>query len=616
MLSVKNHNRPLNLFLPGERMQAIIRSIFQRFLVGLVIFPLIIGTACSLPQSLIGRSEENPGAVSSSDPELNNEDPGAVHSNENELEAEPEVRFQSEDYVAPQFPIQNLGIVSFEEDTSAAVEKLLGPGDTDFALQVTDASASTWSLSIPEGALESTQTIRMTPLSHLDSSGMNEPFGEMISGVRLEPDGLTFLKPVSISVSTANSQPVTFILAGSQSGSEVGYTLQDPSATQPTAHIFHFSTYFASQPGDEKLSQIEDNALQEYKRLTVEAKKILKSSLDVPTPPSIPLECPDNETAQKNGEKLTKFVENATNPEIDLILQLLQQRTILELTGNKTRVDDWGWESALANRIGRKAISLMDEFQGKEEKLVAVSQFAINAARKLSLLSGDQEIVQQILSRLANWNASLIDKLINDIHKNHNYKKIPVVWMIARDAELLGAGNNTNSFLEKLKNVLQFELEYTFEVNMADILMTTNLVVPLQFEADQGVLFQCSGAGQGTYSQAEVDDEDVTVQTFPYPVQVQIKEFDPCNGTVMIGIDRFASDNDTMTMTTEDFVETRPWPLAFNASQSLFEDEKAEGIYWFKLPLENESATAVDETIERSKFDTVSGKLTIKLMHK
>ena len=84
----------------------------------------------------------------------------------------------------------------------------------------------------------------------------------------------------------------------------------------------------------------------------------------------------------------------------------------------------------------------------------------------------------------------------------------------------------------------------------------------------------------------------------------------------MIGIDRFASDNDTMTMTTEDFVETRPWPLAFNASQSLFEDEKAEGIYWFKLPLENESATAVDETIERSKFDTVSGKLTVKLMHK
>ncbi len=597
-------------------MHHIIRSVSQRFLIGLALFPLIIGTACSLPQSLAGRSEENSGALSSSGSELNNEDAGSVNSSQNELEGEPEVHFQSEDYVAPEYPFQNLGIVSFEEDTSAAMEMKVSPGDTGIELQVSDSSGLTWTLSIPEGALESTQTIRMTPLSNLDSSGMNEPLNEVISGVCLEPDGLTFLKPVTISVSTANLQAVTFILSGSQSGGEVGYTLQDPSAMQPTAQIFHFSTYFASQPGDEKLSQIENNAQQEYKRLTVEAKKILRSSLEVPTPPSIPLECPDNETAQKNGEKLTKFVENATNPEIDLILQLLQQRTILELTGNTTRDDDWGWESALANRIGRKAISMMDEFQGKEEKLVAVSQFAINAARKLSHLAGDQEIVQQILSRLANWNASLIDKLINDIHKNHNYKKIPVVWMIAHDAELLGAGNNVDSFLEKLKKALQFELEYSFEVNMPDILMITNVVVPLQFEADQGVLFQCSGAGQGSYSQAEVYDEDVTVETPPFPVQVQIKEFDPCNGTVMIGIDRFASDSDTMTMTTEDFVETRPWPLAFNASQSLFEDEKAEGVFWFKLTLENESATAVDEIIERSKFDTVSGKLTIKLMHK
>lgn len=596
-------------------MDNIIRSISTRFVVGLLLIPIMIGTACSMPQFLAGQSEENPDTLSNSSLDLNYEDAGSIDSSQIELESETEVHFQSEDYMPPQVPFQNLGFISFEEDTNAAMEIMVDI-DADMELQVTDASGLTWSLNIPQAALDSTQTIRMTPLSNLDSSGMNAALGEIISGVRLEPDGLTFHKPVRISVSAANLQAVTFILSGSHSGNEVGYTLQDAAVDQPTAQIFHFSTYFASQPDEETISEAGKKALQEYKRLTTEAKKIINSPLDVPTPPSIPLECPNNQTAQKNGEKLSKFVENAINPENDLILQLLQQRTILELTGNTAMVDDWGWESALANRIGQKAISMMNEFQGKEEKLVAVSQFAINAARKLSLVSGSQEIIQQIISRLANWNAGLIDKLILDIRENHNYKKIPVAWMIAHDAELLGAGNNVDSFLEKLKNALQFDLEYTFEVNMADILMTTNLVVPLQFDADQGVLFQCSGSGQGSYSQAEVDDEDITVETFPYAVQVQIKEFDPCNGTVVIGVDHFASNNDTMTMTTDEGSQTRAWPIAHNASESLFSDEKAEGIYWFKLELVNGNATAVNETIERSKFDEVNGKLTIKLLHK
>jgi hypothetical protein len=317
------------MILSGERMDNIIRFISHRFMVGLLLFPMIIGTACSLPQFLAGRSEGKSDALSNSNLELNNEDAGSVDSNQIELEDETEVHFQSEDYVPLQVPFQNLGFISFEEDTNAAMEKMVGPGEPDIEFQVTDASGLTWSLNIPEGALDSTQAIRMTPLSNLDSSGMNAPLSEILSGVRLEPDGLTFHKPVRISVSAANLQAVTFILSGSQSGGEVGYTLQDAKAAQPTSQIFHFSTYFASQSDEKTISEMGKKALQEYKRLTTEAKKILKSSLDVPTPPSIPLECPDNETAQKNGEKLTKFVENATNPEIDLILQLLQQRRIL-----------------------------------------------------------------------------------------------------------------------------------------------------------------------------------------------------------------------------------------------------------------------------------------------
>ena len=601
------------------------RPVANRILVVLIIFTLVMGTACSFPQALISNMKqdevaveqpavEQPGDPSPTQPD---EAPDAAGSGEiASAEGEVEVRVQEEGFEPSRYPSRPLGSISFTVDESAVKEREITPSDETAGLQVVDSAGLTWSLEIPGGALESTQTVKMVALSQLDSSAVAETVGELVSGVRLEPDGLTFLKPARLSVSGPALEGPTFILAGSHTGAEVDYTLQDTEAGQPAARILHFSTYFASQPDEKVLSDAQKQAGKEYQRLAAEAKKILKSALEFPTPPSIPLECPDSETGQKNGEALSKFVDNALNPENDLILQLLKQRTILALTGDGEAGGVGDVETALVGRIGRKATAMMDQFSNQEEKLVAVSEFAIQAARKVALLSGDQAVIEQILAKLASWNNKLIDKLIDDIKENHNYKKIPVVWMVAYRAELLGAKTDTDRFVEKLKNALRFEVQINFTVNMPDINNITEAVVPVQFEPENGVLYSCSGDGEGKHLKATVDDEEITVETTPYPVHVEIKEFDPCNGTVVIGVDRFGSDGDTMTVTTEDGSETHPWPISRNAGQSLFDKELSGGMFWFELEVENGSATAVDETIERSKFDSVNGELTIKLIHK
>jgi hypothetical protein len=594
-----------------------LRPVLTRILVVLMIFTLVMGTSCSPTQALASQpqqqaEEQQPGEAPQAE-----EAPADIDAGElSVLVEQAEVRVLEEEVESQRYPAQPLGSISFSVDTAASVEREVTAGDDPVEMQVVDGAGLTWMLEIPAGALESTQTLIMAPLSGLDGTSITEPVGEVVSGVRFEPDGMEFLLPVQLSVSGPGMDRPTFILSSSHTGEDVDYTVQDAQAAQPTAHILHFSSYFASQPEDEVLADIQEQAWKEYRALTGEAKKLLKSSMDVPTPPSIPLECTDDETGQKNDEVIQKFVENALNPEDDLIARMLTQRMRIALTGDTGLDNDWSMEQALAGRIVRKAITMMDQFDGQEDKLVAVSDFAITAARKLALLGGDGGEGEQILARLASWNSKLIDKLIKDIKENHNYKRIPVVWKIAYHAELFGAQNNTESFLEKLRSALRFEVQLKFKVNLPDIENITEVNIPVQFDPEAGGLYQCSGSGQGSYLKAEVDDEQITVATAPFPVQVAIKEFDPCNGTVKIGIDRFGSDADTMTFTTEDGSETSPWPISRDTGLSVFSEELDGGMAWFQLQVDNGSANAVDETIQRTKYEVVSGELTIKLIHK
>lgn len=601
-------------------MPSTMRPVVLRILVVLMTFTLVLGAACSPRQQVPapqGPVQARPAGESGAALEPTAVSPAVDPADRGAGEEAAEVRFQEEGYEAARYPALPLGAVAFVADPARSVEQQIIPGEGTANMQVVDGAGATWSLEIPAGALASPQVVKMTPLSELEGR-TNEPIGDLVSGVRLEPDGLAFLKPVRLSVSSEAQRGTAIILAGSQAGDEIDYALQDLAAEQPTARLLHFSTYFTSEFEEQDLAEFQNKAWKEYQRLAAEAQNLLKKPLDMPTPPSISLECTDEETGEENSEDIRAFVENAQNPESDLIGRLLTQRTILALTGDGEmgNLDESDLEPALVRRLGRKAIAMLEKYQGQEEKLLAVSAFAIDTARQLELLNADPGVSAEILNSLAAWNRQLIDGLIKDIRENHNYWRIPVVWTIAYNASVLGDIDIMERFLEDLKNALRFEVQVHFEVNMPDLNTITESVVPVQFEPENGLLYTCLGEGTGTYLQAEIDIEDITVAVSPFPVHVMVKDFDPCSGTVTIGVDRFGSDSDTMTAITDESSDTYPWTISRDAGEGLFSEEEADEMFWFVLPIENESATAVDETIDRTKHEIVHGELAIKLIHK
>jgi hypothetical protein len=81
------------------------------------------------------------------------------------------------------------GVVQPVANAAAAVTATVGPGGGT-------VSAGGATLTIPAGALPAAQAITVTPLSSLGGS----PFDRLLGGVKLGPDGLTFIKPATLTI--------------------------------------------------------------------------------------------------------------------------------------------------------------------------------------------------------------------------------------------------------------------------------------------------------------------------------------------------------------------------------------------------------------------------------
>nr|WP_300141618.1 hypothetical protein [Propionicimonas sp.] len=114
---------------------------------------------------------------------------------------------------------------------------------------------TTYTLTVPEGALLSDVDITMTPITGLAKA----PVSGGVGGVHLTPHGLVFQQPVTLTVtpkggvprSTAGSR--TAVLAAGSDGAELhGYGLATLGDTTVTLWLSHFSLYYVGtfSPGD------------------------------------------------------------------------------------------------------------------------------------------------------------------------------------------------------------------------------------------------------------------------------------------------------------------------------------------------------------------------------
>ena len=576
-------------------------SFLHRILVICVIFSIVLSTGCAAPQPAAPEAAGTPAAEEApADADLEDVDVEAL-----------EVRFLEEGYQPASYAAEPLGSVRFTEDSAAAAEQEITKADEALELQVVDGAGLTWTLNIPAGALDGPVTVRMLPLSTVDGSALPDTAGVVTGGVRLEPDGLTFREPARLTVSGAGLDGPTLILAGNQEGGEIDYTLQDVDASDPTSRVLHFSTYFASPLPDPKIAEMNKKAWDEYNQLAAVAKKLRRAPMEVPVPPSIPLDCPD----EKTSEAMDQFVQSALNPETELAVKMMKQWRIIALTSETPMEGMPDLIVGMALRVVRKATAMIKQYYGSEEKLMAVTAFALTAARHLALLGGDPAMQQQILADLAEWNRSLIDKLINEIGKNHNYKRIPTAVAVAYHASLLGKADQTGDFLEKLRDVLRFEVKVTYMMEDPFIKAQTisEVVLPLQFEPEYGWIYKAHAEGTGKPLKSVVDEEGWSIKTYKYPVEIWVNDLDPCKGTVKLSIDRFGSDRDTATF--QDY--TGPWNVAQLSAESVFEAENKDGWFLFTLPIQNGSVNMVEFSLPRTRDDNnVSAMIEVTITHK
>lgn len=128
-------------------------------------------------------------------------------------------------------------------------------------IQLALPDGTTFTLDVPPGALMSDEDITMTALS--DVSG--DPFsGGFVTGVKLEPEGLTFIDTAFLTIQPATpiapSLETPFSAQGSGDGFYLHPIMVEP--TDPTFPITHFSLFglFETSP-EERAAQLERSAV-------------------------------------------------------------------------------------------------------------------------------------------------------------------------------------------------------------------------------------------------------------------------------------------------------------------------------------------------------------------
>jgi hypothetical protein len=126
---------------------------------------------------------------------------------------------------------------------------------TDTSITAKGRDGTTYTLTVPKGALLSDVDITMTPITRL--AGV--PISGGVGGVDLKPHGLVFQQPVTLTVSpkggvqTPTPGNTVAALAADAEGAEPhGYGLAKVGATDVTLWLSHFSLYYVGtfSPGD------------------------------------------------------------------------------------------------------------------------------------------------------------------------------------------------------------------------------------------------------------------------------------------------------------------------------------------------------------------------------
>lgn len=535
------------------------------------------------------------------------------------------------EFQRPSLNLPALGKIAFSADAAAAVTLEYDPASgEDQTLSLTDSAGLTWTLRLPPLALDRAETIKMTPLSGLQS---DEVAGRLLGGVLLEPDGLQFHNPPALIVSGPGTEGKLLLLTGGQDGANM--VLTAPGDEAASMLVFHFSSVVADSADDQTIqqlaSQVEKNALEVSKQVRQWLKNNPKIS--VPEPPSIPIQCVshangENANAESEmSEKMSQFTQDFYAPEGEMLSRLTAVRQAQQLLGLESD-PDYYLENRLMSRLIKKVRLLFKQYDQNKDKLKAVAQIALDVSGKAALIRFGSDTEMLFATEVRDWTERALDELLNELVEDHDYRNMTSAIELARWIAALGKGVNMEQLWKKLVGAMTFEFQGTFNIEVyGNQFYTLQATFPVTYDANNFYNGKLKGSGSVELASYRNTDEPdlVILSETGTDVHLTVTRFDPCEGLAQVSVDRFNFADETYKI-SKDQSQTIPATQSF--WNGLFKEFKSSGDDFFGAPagsyvfptaLNNLNANAIEDTIDGSapaSGGKLKGTFEIKLIHK
>lgn len=422
--------------------------------------------------------------------------------------------------------LSSIGVIedlSFEVNRSAA--RAIEYDGTETSVEVVDEKGLTWQLTIPENALPDKCTIMLTPLA--DIKGEHKKDG--LSGIMMEPDGLEFAEPATLTVTGSDADRLLF-LTGTQNGKNYTYQPAEKLEYGIKLSVKHFSSEVASDAfNDTEAYKVLKETLPKLER---RVKSTLSKSIKVPDIMEIPLECFKGIPEIVYQQIIEWFLPESSNALWAGMIMKFCERQGDKIGVNKARRL---WLDSI-KRFFEKEKAYFDKYHAQSDKFIIVP-YSLSEMPDLILIAGGEEPPAEVaamyydyVSRREKWAYESVKYSIEKL-RDHNYKYLAYV---RKCMEYLSY-DQEQEMLEELHKALTFKLK----IKIVYTQMYGDGESGIIISEGEGEIVPEWSLGKLTLSHSLSGDvkinttlngfyKDFKYSPTEYMISAQVKDWDPC----------------------------------------------------------------------------------------
>lgn len=358
----------------------------------------------------------------------------------------------------------------------------------------------------------------------------------------------------------------------------------------------------------------QGNLEQEYKEAMDAARKLLKEKIaEPPVPPDINLKCAEGTAADKLGGV---YIEKLIQPEADIVRKLLSVCKKMSELNPGSENECLIMAGDVYKRNLTKTSNLIRKYKPKPEKFIAVARASLTVCEEAAMLGVDSDLGEYAIS-LGVWAEDIVDKYMDELRKNHDYRAISVLFSLSKTAHLLGSAKiDIGELFEQFASAATFRVDFDVSCWISAGSQRMMLKGSGIISYDTAIFGFPDVKARGTYESYtnKMGGGGATIK-FPnaYTVEMKLTEIDWCGGSVTLLVDKIGADKETWIIPELSEEYTAPgeeFDLFVNTlADQLFQEYRAEGgRYKFTMPIHNLQAEMCNESYTKTGTVSKSGE--------